>query len=295
MSRQKGIQSSRRKAIKTLASLAVIAAVPTALARTSGQQLPPDGFPPSGGGRPDRGPGIPAEGGDNPTANWLSGGTKNMTASFPEDAIFESGTTCDVTLTEPLKEGPCYFYSDYREDISDGLVGLPMQLCLQLTDQNCQPLPGYEIEVWHCDVQGIYSADTTNSPDSSRFATSFCSGDDEAALASRWFRGILVADSTGRVNFRSCFPGWYSGRAIHVHLRIRQNNMDALISQCGFNDFFGQKICTTHPDYAAHGEPDTYFNNDTVFSAPPDEGILFNLKANDDGSLLAYKRIKISV
>ena len=128
-----------------------------------------------------------------------------MTAAFPEDTIFESGATCDITLTEPLKEGPCYFYSDYREDISDGLVGLPMQLCLQLTDQNCQPLSGYEVEVWHCDVRGVYSGDTTNSQDSDRFSTSFCTGNDEAALASRWFRGILVTDSAGRVNFQSCF------------------------------------------------------------------------------------------
>ncbi|MCP3861793.1 MAG: hypothetical protein GY923_04850 [Aestuariibacter sp.] len=70
--------------------------------------------------------------------------------------MFENSSTCSVELTEALTEGPCYFDSEYRDDISEGQTGLPMMLCLQLVDANCNPLSGYEIEVWHCDVEGIY-------------------------------------------------------------------------------------------------------------------------------------------
>ncbi|SHO58302.1 intradiol ring-cleavage dioxygenase [Vibrio quintilis] len=294
-------QLERRKVMKTIASLAAVAVVPAVAGRVSAREL--FARPPGKPDRPDRpdgppggtsgGTAEPAEGGDNPSADWLSGGTKSMTADFPDDSIFATGATCTVALTEQRTEGPCYFDSVYREDISEGLVGLPTQLCFQLTNESCEPLAGYEIEVWHCSVEGVYSGDTSDASDTGRFNSSYCTGDAEDALASQWFRGIAVTDSSGRVNFKTCFPGWYSSRAIHIHFRVRSNNADSVVSQFGFGDYFCQSICTTHEDYVSRGEPDTYMNNDTVFDGP-DETYMFNLQANTDGSLLAYKRLMIS-
>ncbi|CAM3617810.1 Dioxygenase [Vibrio aerogenes CECT 7868] len=230
---------------------------------------------------------------DSSEVSWASGGTKNMTANFPEDSLFETAGTCAVSLTGALTEGPCYFDGDYLEDISEAQTGLPMMLCLQLIDQNCEPLSGYEIEVWHCNVDGLYSGDTTGSSDTSGFSSGFCTDNDSEALASRWFRGIQVTDSSGRVNFKSCFPGWYSSRVIHIHFRVRNNNSDEVISQFTFTDDFCTEICTTHTDYASRGAPDTLIASDTVFSSGA-SGYIFNTQQNDDGSLVAYKRIIIS-
>lgn len=241
----------------------------------------------------DTGTGSSGSGTTIDNGSWASGGTNNMTADFPDDSLFEASSTCEIQLTGQQTEGPCYFDGDYLDDISEGETGLPMMLCLQLVDQSCNPLANYEIEVWHCDVEGIYSGDTTGSSDVNGFNSSFCTGNDSRALASRWFRGIQVTDASGRVNFKTCFPGWYSSRAIHIHFRVRNNNNDQLVSQFGFSDDFCDEICTSHSDYASRGTPDTHLTSDTVFGNDYAD-YLFNIEQNEDGSLLAYKRIMIS-
>ena len=105
--------------------------------------------------------------------------------------------------------------------------------------------------------------------------------------------GVAVTDSGGRVNFASCFPGWYPSRAIHIHFWVKSNNNDQLVSQFDFSDQFCQSICTTHIDYATRGQPATLLATDTVFGDDYDQ-YLFDTQQNSDGSLLAYKRIVIS-
>lgn len=224
---------------------------------------------------------------------WASGGTASMTANFPSDSLFETAAACALSLTGQQTQGPCYFATETLDDISEGQTGLPMQLCLRLIDSRCNPLAGMEIEVWHCDVEGVYSGDTSDSSDKSSFNSSFCTGNDSTALKAKWFRGIQTTDSNGRVNFKSCFPGWYASRAIHIHFRIKNNYNDELISQFGFDDDFCDDICATHVDYASHGTPDTHAARDTVFGSDYAD-YQFELSQNSDGSLLAWKTIQIS-
>lgn len=240
---------------------------------------------------------TPSTGGSSgsSSSSWASGGTQAMTVNFPTDSLFASGTACVVALTKNVTEGPCYFEVSTTDDISLSQTGLPMQLCLQVVNSACQPLSGLEVEVWHCNVSGYYSGDTSGSADSSRFAGSFCTGNNSQAVQSKWFRGTQVTDASGRVNFKSCFPGWYSGRTIHIHFRVRNNNQDQVISQCCFNDSLTADICTTHPDYQARGAQDTTLSGgrDTVFGSQYSD-FLFNTQQNTDGSLLVWKTIQIS-
>lgn len=229
------------------------------------------------------------------STSWASGGTAAMTANFPDDSLFATSTACTVALTKNLTEGPCYFTADTLDDISEEQSGLPMQLCLRVTDSSCNPLSGLEVEVWHCDVEGIYSGDTSGSADANGFSSSFCTDNNNEALRSKWFRGTQITDSNGRVNFKSCFPGWYSGRTIHIHFRVRNNNNDEVVSQFCFPDAFTAEICTTHADYSSRGIQDTTLSagRDTVFGSSYDE-FLFDYQQNSDGSLLAYKTIQLS-
>lgn len=145
--------------------------------------------------------------------SWASGGTKSLKVAFPGDELFQDASMCSLAVTGKLMEGPCYFdVAQNGDDISEGLVGLPIQLCLKVVDKNCQPLSNAEVEVWHCDNRGVYSADSSESVDNSRFASDFCSGGDAKAQKAQWFRGKLISDASGRVNFKSCLPGWYPGR-----------------------------------------------------------------------------------
>ena len=233
------------------------------------------------------------------TVEWASGNTDLITVDFPDDALFETASTCSLTdLTETTTEGPCYLGYVEREDISDGYEGLPMQLCLQLIDGNCAPLEGYLIEVWHCDREGIYSGDESQSDDASSFAGSFCTGGDAEAEKAIWFRGEMTTDAVGRVNFKTCFPGWYSGRTIHIHYRVRaaDGGRDYVVSQFCFHDDFCEEICTAHPQYADRGSQNTPLSGgrDTVFPSVGYEEYMMNLKQNADGTLLAYKKVMVT-
>ncbi len=231
-------------------------------------------------------------------SEWASGNTSLITVDYPEDTLFDDSSSCSISLTESTTEGPCYFGVSEQEDISEGRTGLPMILCMQLIDEDCNPLEGYLIEIWHCDNAGIYSADTTDSDDTTSWAGSgFCADDDAAAEESKWFRGELTTDSSGRVNFKSCFPGWYSGRTIHIHFRVRQpsGGNDYVISQFCFSDSFAAEICTTHVEYSSRGEQDTPLasGTDTVFPSSGYNDYMLNVEQNSDGTLLAYKRVQI--
>lgn len=227
------------------------------------------------------------------SGSWQSGGTNLITVDYPDDSIFASSTSCSITPS--TTKGPCYFQDDTGEDISEGKTGLPMQLCLRLVDSNCNPLANYTIEVWHCDTEGVYSADTSNSSDSSSFAGNFCTGGDSTAERSTWFRGQLTTDSNGRVNFKTCFPGWYSSRTIHIHFAVSQNGVNRVISQFCFTDAFAKQICTEHPLYSHRGEQDTTLaGGDNVFPRSGYESYLLTTQANSDNTLLAYHTIVLN-
>ncbi len=225
---------------------------------------------------------------------WASGGTDLISVAYPETSIFDALEPCTLSLTESTTEGPCYFSTDTGEDISLGEQGLPMQLCLQLLDTDCNPLADRVIEVWHCDTDGIYSGDTSESEDADRFSGDFCTGGDEEAESSTFFRGQRTTDAEGRVNFKTCFPGWYSSRAIHIHVAVSdQDGTARAISQFGFADDFTVDVCTSHDRYADRGAPDTSLDDDTVFPADDNDHFLLATEQNSDGSLLSYAVLRI--
>ncbi len=229
------------------------------------------------------------------TTGWAVGGTELITVDYPDNTLFAAASACTVNLTGQTTEGPCYFAVNEREDISEGLTGLPMMLCLQVIDTSCNPVSDVVVEIWHCDTAGVYSADTSGSDDSRRFAGDFCTGGDNDAEQSTWYRGELTTDSNGRVNFKTCFPGWYSGRTIHIHFRVRYGSYDYVISQFCFEDSFCADICNNHSEYSARGSQDTTLSSgrDTVFGADYADYLL-DLEQNSDGTLLAYKKIQIN-
>lgn len=152
------------------------------------------------------------------------------------------------------------------------------------------------IEVWHCDARGLYSGDTSESDDPDSFAGDFCTDGNTEAESATFYRGQLVTDADGRVNFTSCFPGWYSGRAIHIHYAVTDpEGTTRLTSQFGFADSFADEIHTSHELYGARGAQDTRISDgsDNVFPEDGFEDFLLTTEQNADGSLLAYAAVQI--
>ena len=122
-----------------------------------------------------------------------------------------NSTTCVGTAA--LTEGP-YFVdekllrSDIRPDPTTGAIaaGVPLTLRFnvsRVTGSSCAPLTGAYLDVWHCDAAGVYS-------------------DVGGTGAGRKFlRGYQITDANGAVDFTTVYPGWYSGRAVHIHFKLR--------------------------------------------------------------------------
>ncbi len=227
------------------------------------------------------------------STDWAEGGTDAITINYPPASPFTEslGSICSATASYTL--GPCYFApDDYRDDISEGQQGVPMIICLKVVDENCDPVEGADVDLWHCNWEGIYSGDSADSSDSSSFSTAFCTDNDSEALASKWFRGVQTTDEEGLVYFKSCFPGWYSSRTTHIHFKIIHNNVEYLVSQFCFDDDLSNDIYLNHSEYTGESK-DTANSSDTVFGSDYEE-YQFAVSKNEDNSMLAYKTIQIS-
>jgi protocatechuate 3,4-dioxygenase beta subunit len=128
-----------------------------------------------------------------------------------------SPTTEVCVLTPELTEGPYYVPLNLiREDITEGKPGVPLRLRLAVVDvaSDCAPLADAAVDIWHCDAQGYYSG-VSGDPGGG--------GDPEAgagAEAGTFLRGIQLTSEDGIAEFDTIYPGWYSGRTVHIHLKV---------------------------------------------------------------------------
>ena len=223
---------------------------------------------------------------DNSDVDWATGGTDSMSVEYPNP--FEEGSYSTCTLTSETTEGPCYSDTVEREDISEGLDGLPTRLCFRVVDENCDPIAGAMVDIWHCDRYGIYSGDGMQS-------VNFCTGGDSEYTSNDFFRGTQTTDEDGYVWFSTCFPSWYSSRAVHIHFMVIVDNQTLVTSQVGFEDTLVDEILTDCTDYSSTGRglPDTYNYSDTVFPSSGYEEYLCDTHKMSDGSLLAWKEFMV--
>jgi protocatechuate 3,4-dioxygenase beta subunit len=215
---------------------------------------------------------------------WASGGTAAMTASasYPDPFASSLGSACALTCSATL--GPCYAETVERKDISEGQPGLPVRMVLMVVDESCNPVEGATVDVWHCSPTGLYSGDD---------ASEMCTSNDEEARAGRWFRGVQTTDAGGRVEFDTCFPGWYSSRTIHVHFTVRIGGTEYVTSQLVFDDTLDDEIVASQPIYKDRGARDTKNTNDNVVGGATVTDYTFQTQRMSDGAMLAWKALVV--
>jgi protocatechuate 3,4-dioxygenase beta subunit len=163
-----------------------------------------------------------------------------------------------------------------RRDITEGYPGHPMRLGLRVIDGGCQPVPGSAVEIWHTDATGDYSA----------FADG--GGGKDEGPGTTFLRGTQVAGDDGIVEFLTLYPGWYTGRAVHIHLRVHVDDTTVLTGQLFFDEEYTAAMYGDEP-YAENGPPDTSNASDSIAGDPAAEGTLLHLApadtANGSGTL----------
>jgi protocatechuate 3,4-dioxygenase beta subunit len=222
-----------------------------------------------------------------PNTPWATGGTKSMTGNYPDPfTMGAAGSACVLYPAQTL--GPCYAQMPpTREDISDGVTGLPVRLALLVVGSDgCTPIPNASVDIWHSGFNGVYSAFQTGT---------ICNPGSENVLSKRYCRGVQVTDANGRVNFSTIFPGWYTGRTIHIHFTVRLGSREAATSQLYFQDALSDEILTQGEYAARSGRRDTTNANDGTFrsgGATADQ-VVFSTAKRADGVLHAWKLLSV--
>ena len=225
---------------------------------------------------------------DGQLTGWATGGTAAMTAkaTYPDPFGAGAGSSCELMCQTTI--GPCHTTSPERVDVSDGWYGLPVRLSLRVVDTDCRPLAGAIVEIWHTNYKGVYSG---------RIATMCNSA--EADRQAQYFRGYQVSDGDGRVDFDTCFPGWYPGRVVHIHFRVMTGAYDAsdsavasVVSQIFFSDELVTSIFASEPLYEAFGQPDTTIGTDNIIGREDDPSpYVLDVAPLSDGAMLASKTL----
>jgi protocatechuate 3,4-dioxygenase beta subunit len=108
-------------------------------------------------------------------------------------------------LTPEVTEGP--FYVDLekiRRDITEGRPGVPLKLKIRVIDvKRCRPIHGAAVDIWHCDAGGLYSDEASN-----------------GTSGQTYLRGVQLTDKKGYATFETIYPGHYTGRATHIHMKV---------------------------------------------------------------------------
>ncbi len=190
---------------------------------------------------------------------------------------------CVVRLEQT--EGP-YFVderlnrSDIRSDPTDGQVrpGTLLALTVALSRfsaGDCQPLAGAQVDIWHCDALGIYS--DVRDPS---FNT----------IGRKFLRGYQITDANGEAKFLTIYPGWYEGRTVHIHVKVRTAPVGRrsfeFTSQMYFDDELSNRVFAGAP-YAMKGKRTARNQDDRIFRRGGDQ-LMLAPTATADGYAAAF-------
>jgi protocatechuate 3,4-dioxygenase beta subunit len=182
-------------------------------------------------------------------AAWACGGE---TPTGPSTTVASAGTTastnsqCAVSPSETAGPFPSVV-SIVRSDIRENRTGVPLNLAIKVVNVNngCAPVSGANVEIWHCDVAGNYSeygSQTTQT----------------------YLRGVQTTDASGQVNFTTIYPGWYQGRATHIHIEVKVNSRSVKVTQIAFPESINNTVYASSV-YSSRGSNPTSNLSDDIF------------------------------
>ncbi|MFJ6896937.1 intradiol ring-cleavage dioxygenase [Streptomyces hokutonensis] len=214
--------------------------------------------------------------------------TVDTTADADATATATSTSGACMTLMTSVTEGPYYLDGALvRKDITEGKAGVPLTLRLTVVDatDGCTPVKGAAVEIWHCDAWGYYSGYTTANPGGSAPAES---EEGDSANDLTYLRGYQIANANGVVKFETIFPGWYTPRTCHIHVKVHtggekedgtyEGGKVNYTGQLFFADDVAEEIFTLDP-YAKHTGSYTVLADDMVYDGGGAASGLLTLKA----------------
>ena len=157
-----------------------------------------------------------------------------MDTSAGTTTTTSTNATCAVTPSETA--GPYPSRTDmFRSDIRENRQGTPLALTIKVVNVSsaCAAVSGADVEVWHCDAAGDYSQYGSQT-------------------AATFLRGIQTTNAAGEVAFTTVYPGWYQGRATHIHAEVTIAGRSVKVTQMAFPESVNNTVYATGV-YASRG------------------------------------------
>jgi protocatechuate 3,4-dioxygenase beta subunit len=158
-----------------------------------------------------------------------------------------TNAACAVTPTETA--GPYPSLNDFfRSDIRDGKSGTILTLTIRVVNVNssCAPVSNANVEIWHVDAAGTYSQYGTQTTQT-------------------YLRGIQTTNERGDVVFTTIYPGWYQGRATHIHAEVTIGGRSVKVTQMAFPETVNNAVHATGV-YASRGTNPMSNASDGIFA-----------------------------
>jgi protocatechuate 3,4-dioxygenase beta subunit len=135
-----------------------------------------------------------------------------------------TNTACAVTPTETI--GPYPSLTDlFRSDVREGKPGTQLNLTIKVVNvgSGCSPVANANVEIWHVDAAGNYSQYGTQTNQT-------------------YLRGIQTTNANGEVSFVTIYPGWYQGRATHIHVEVTTSGVSRKVTQMAFPETINNAV-----------------------------------------------------
>ncbi len=164
-----------------------------------------------------------------------------------------SDPACEVSPRETRGPFPIKSPAELmRANIVADRQGIALLINLKVQDQSetCSPVTGAQVDIWHCDAEGNYSEYGDHPLQKKDFRNV------------SFLRGRQTTDAKGEVSFISIFPGWYPGRAPHIHVDVLQAGKIVLSTQVAFPE---KSTAEVYASRGYKGKEDTPNEEDGIF------------------------------
>jgi protocatechuate 3,4-dioxygenase beta subunit len=184
--------------------------------------------------------------------------TSNSSTTGSTSTSTTTSGTCTTSPSEtagpfPTKEPSSLVVQDIRSDRKG--IAMTVKITIQNKNDNCSALEGAIVDIWHCDKDGNYSEYGGTGMQSTNYTSV------------HFLRGRQTTDVNGLAQYITIFPGWYSGRAPHIHVHVYDSTgKSLLVTQIAFPTDVCNTVYTTATDLYTRGTQDTANASDNVFS-----------------------------
>jgi protocatechuate 3,4-dioxygenase beta subunit len=147
--------------------------------------------------------------------------------------------------------------ADAREQTALACVLSPEILRLSVLDAStCKPVKGAAVDIWHASAGGTYSGEESN-----------------GTVGRTYLRGIQPTDANGLAIFKTVYPGWYRGRAVHIHVKVHVGGDEVHTGQLFFRDSVTDAVYKRAP-YKSRGERSMRNADDSIYGSGGSRSLL---------------------